>query len=87
MRITHTRTRYIYDLYYQREAISKELYDWLCKEQCEHHLVDARVGSGAMMLTRIRGTDADAKYVLGRCDGARAWGCGRLIRACRCRAV
>ena len=29
MRISHTRSRYIYDLYYKREAISKELYDWL----------------------------------------------------------
>ncbi|WFD30163.1 Component of the SF3b subcomplex of the U2 snRNP [Malassezia sp. CBS 17886] len=29
MRITHTRSRYIYDLYYKREAISRELYDWL----------------------------------------------------------
>ncbi len=25
MRITHTRSRYIYDLYYKREAISNEL--------------------------------------------------------------
>lgn len=33
MRITHTRTRYIYDLYYKREAISKELYEWLCKQE------------------------------------------------------
>lgn len=32
MRIVHTRSRYIYDLYYEREAISKELYDWLLKE-------------------------------------------------------
>ena len=29
--ITHQRSRYIYDLYYQRKAISKELYDWLLK--------------------------------------------------------
>ena len=29
MRITHLRSRYIYDLYYKREAISRELYDWL----------------------------------------------------------
>lgn len=31
-----TRTfplRYIYDLYYKREAISKELYDWLLKQE------------------------------------------------------
>lgn len=33
MRISHTRSRYIYDLYYKREAISRELYDWLLKEQ------------------------------------------------------
>ncbi|GAA97294.1 uncharacterized protein L969DRAFT_84272 [Mixia osmundae IAM 14324] len=33
MRINHTRSRYIYDLYYKREAISKELYDWLLKEK------------------------------------------------------
>jgi bud site selection protein 31 len=32
MRISHTRSRYIYDLYYKREAISKELYDWLLKQ-------------------------------------------------------
>lgn len=29
MRISHMRSRYIYDLYYKREAISRELYDWL----------------------------------------------------------
>lgn len=27
--ITHQRSRYIYELYYEKEAISKELYDWL----------------------------------------------------------
>lgn len=32
MRINHTRSRYIYDLYYKREAISRELYDWLLKQ-------------------------------------------------------
>ncbi|PWN50056.1 G10 protein [Violaceomyces palustris] len=32
MRISHTRSRYIYDLYYKREAISRELYDWLLKQ-------------------------------------------------------
>ncbi|KAL7004186.1 Component of the SF3b subcomplex of the U2 snRNP [Cystobasidiomycetes sp. EMM_F5] len=32
MRISHTRSRWIYDLYYKREAISQELYDWLCDE-------------------------------------------------------
>ncbi|KTW27383.1 pre-mRNA-splicing factor cwf14 [Pneumocystis carinii B80] len=30
--IHHQRSRYIYDLYYKREAISKELYDWLLKQ-------------------------------------------------------
>jgi bud site selection protein 31 len=32
MRLSHTRSRYIYELYYKRDAISKELYDWLLKE-------------------------------------------------------
>merc|ERR1711981_831482 len=27
-------SRYIYDLYYEKEAISKQLYDWLLKNQC-----------------------------------------------------
>ncbi|KAM9878572.1 Pre-mRNA-splicing factor cwf14 [Verticillium dahliae] len=29
--ISHQRSRYIYDLYYEKEAISKQLYDWLLK--------------------------------------------------------
>jgi hypothetical protein len=29
--ITHQRSRYIYDLYYEKEAISRQLYDWLLK--------------------------------------------------------
>ncbi|KAF8309352.1 hypothetical protein DL93DRAFT_2158440 [Clavulina sp. PMI_390] len=32
MRISHARSKYIYELYYSREAISKQLYDWLLKE-------------------------------------------------------
>ncbi|KAJ5693347.1 cell cycle control protein Cwf14/Bud31, partial [Penicillium macrosclerotiorum] len=29
--ISHQRSRYIYDLYYEKEVISKKLYDWLLK--------------------------------------------------------
>jgi bud site selection protein 31 len=29
--ITHQRSRYIYDLYYEKEAITKQLYDYLLK--------------------------------------------------------
>jgi bud site selection protein 31 len=29
--ISHKRSRYIYELYYEKEAISKQLYDWLLK--------------------------------------------------------
>lgn len=32
-RIHHQRTRYIYDLYYKRKAISRELYDYLLKNK------------------------------------------------------
>lgn len=33
MRISHARTRFIYELYYKKEAIERELYDWLCDEK------------------------------------------------------
>jgi bud site selection protein 31 len=45
LRISHSRSRYIYELYYKRDAISKQLYDWLVKEsyadaKCVHiHVV------------------------------------------------
>ncbi|KAI0191209.1 cell cycle control protein cwf14 [Xylaria scruposa] len=29
--IAHQRSRYVYELYYEKEAISKQLYDWLLK--------------------------------------------------------
>ncbi|KAK0259460.1 Component of the SF3b subcomplex of the U2 snRNP [Friedmanniomyces endolithicus] len=29
--ITHQRSRYSYDMYYEKEAITKQLYDWLLK--------------------------------------------------------
>ncbi|SCU89168.1 LADA_0E14026g1_1 [Lachancea dasiensis] len=31
--LTNERSRYIYDLYFKRKAISKELYDWLLRER------------------------------------------------------
>lgn len=31
-RIHHQRSRYLYEVYYKRRAISKELYDWCVKE-------------------------------------------------------
>lgn len=30
-RISHQRSRFVYELYYKKEAISKELYEWLLK--------------------------------------------------------
>lgn len=38
-RIHHQRSRYIYDLYYKRKAISRELYDYLVK----HKYADANL--------------------------------------------
>ncbi|KAI9216404.1 maternal g10 transcript [Blastocladiella britannica] len=32
-RLHHQRSRYVYDLYYKRKAISRELYDWLLKNK------------------------------------------------------
>ncbi|KAI9146145.1 cell cycle control protein cwf14 [Paraphysoderma sedebokerense] len=31
-RLHHQRSRYVYELYYKRKAISRQLYDWLLKE-------------------------------------------------------
>lgn len=31
--LSNTGSRYIYDLYYEKEAISKQLYDWLLKNK------------------------------------------------------
>lgn len=33
MRLNHARSRYIYELFYKRKAISRTLYDWLLKEK------------------------------------------------------
>jgi bud site selection protein 31 len=33
MRLHHQRSRYIYDLYYRRKAISRELYDYCINEK------------------------------------------------------
>ncbi|PVU88453.1 hypothetical protein BB561_005850 [Smittium simulii] len=33
MRLHHQKSRYIYDLYYKREAISKELYDYCLQKK------------------------------------------------------
>ncbi|CAM0134949.1 Component of the SF3b subcomplex of the U2 snRNP [Umbelopsis sp. WA50703] len=38
-RIHHQRSRYVYDLYYKRKAISRELYDYLLK----HNYADANL--------------------------------------------
>ena len=31
--LSSTGSRYIYDLYYEKEAISKQLYEWLLKNK------------------------------------------------------
>ena len=61
MRITHTRSRYIYDLYYKREAISKELYDWLIKQE----YADAKSVS-FHFLNRLRSEEGSADVLLWR---------------------
>jgi len=51
MRITHTRSRYIYDLYYKREAISKEL--------CQHTLPTPAFNRLDQQLTRTHSACSD----------------------------
>ena len=40
--IQHQRSRYIYELYYEKEAISKELYEWLLKNGYADKLLIAK---------------------------------------------
>jgi bud site selection protein 31 len=38
--ISHQRSRYVYELYYKKEAISKQLYEWLLKNgYADAHLI------------------------------------------------
>jgi bud site selection protein 31 len=40
MRIHHQQSRYIYELFYKKNKISRELYDWLVKEKyCDVNLI------------------------------------------------
>ena len=58
MRISHTRSRYIYELYYKREAISRELYDWLLKEG----YADAKWVASSSMSPTLSCTSLIAKW-------------------------
>ena len=40
--IAHQRSRYVYDLYYEKEAISKKLYEWLLKNGYEDAMLIAK---------------------------------------------
>ncbi|CAR21298.1 U2 snRNP complex subunit BUD31 [Lachancea thermotolerans CBS 6340] len=40
--LSHERTRYVYDLYYKRKAISKELYEWLLREKYADKMLIAK---------------------------------------------
>ncbi len=40
--ISHQRSRYVYELYYEKEAISKELYEWLLKNSYADKMLIAK---------------------------------------------
>lgn len=42
LQINHERSRYVYDLYYKRNAISKELYEWLLRERYADKMLIAK---------------------------------------------
>lgn len=41
-RLAHQKSRYIYDLYYKQQAISKELYEWCLDERIADRLLIAK---------------------------------------------
>lgn len=59
--ISHQRSRYVYDLYYEKEAISKQLYDWLLKNGYADAMLIAKwkkqgyekVGSSLLICKRL----------------------------------
>jgi|SRR5687768_7230826 bud site selection protein 31 len=55
--ISHQRSRYVYDLYYEKEAISKQLYDWLLKNGYADAMLIAKwkkQGYEKVLYTRLR---------------------------------
>jgi len=55
MRVHHQRSRYIYDLYYRRHQISKELYEWCLNESiADRNLVAKWKKSGYEKLCCLR---------------------------------
>jgi bud site selection protein 31 len=63
--ITHQRSRYIYDLYYEKEAISKPLYDWLLKNGYgEANLIAKWKKQGYEKVCRKPSVNEFLKYVL-----------------------
>ncbi|MCJ1412615.1 hypothetical protein MMC19_006712 [Ptychographa xylographoides] len=60
--ISHQRSRYVYDLYYDKEAISKQLYEWLLKNgYADANLIAKwkkqgyeKVGSSTLTLCKCR---------------------------------
>ncbi|CCE30890.1 probable G10 protein [Claviceps purpurea 20.1] len=65
--ISHQRSRYVYDLYYEKEAISKQLYNWLlkngsvafdvCKRKRQTSTVLAYVESRGSSSRKVKKTD------------------------------
>jgi bud site selection protein 31 len=60
--ITHQRSRYIYDLYYEKEAISKLLYDYLLKNGYADPMLIAKWKKQGY--EKVRGKDAERERTL-----------------------
>eukprot|EP01053_Blabericola_migrator_P005224 Blabericola_migrator_1__5223@NODE_268_length_10573_cov_173_829050_g224_i0_p8_GENE_NODE_268_length_10573_cov_173_829050_g224_i0NODE_268_length_10573_cov_173_829050_g224_i0_p8_ORF_typecomplete_len245_score27_75G10/PF01125_17/3_2e67Mito_fiss_reg/PF05308_11/6_3CAP_N/PF01213_19/7_3_NODE_268_length_10573_cov_173_829050_g224_i072637997 len=59
-RIHHQRSRYIYDMFYKRKAISKELYEWCLREKiADKDLIAKWKKSGYERLCCLRCIQAD----------------------------
>ncbi|KAK5629565.1 hypothetical protein RRF57_005280 [Xylaria bambusicola] len=62
--IAHQRSRYVYELYYEKEAISKQLYDWLLKNGYADPILIAKwkkQGYEKLFSTWEKGIEANTK--------------------------
>jgi hypothetical protein len=68
--ISHQRSRYVYELYYEKEAISKELYDWLLKNGYANAMLIAKwkkTGYEKVCFPSLFSLEKELKLMLSSC--------------------
>ncbi|KAF2968473.1 hypothetical protein GQX73_g5116 [Xylaria multiplex] len=69
--IAHQRSRYVYELYYEKEAISKQLYEWLLKNGYADPILIAKWKKQGYEKVRLALNTSSLSPRIGRIDGRR----------------